>query len=177
MKVVPAAGAGPFGGERSGESLLSLQAFIGVTTVTALTLAAAVSGHRASTRELRSLSVEMEQLALTDELTGLRNRRGSVLLTGAAHGATHARSAHWPADLTGLGGQRRAGHGWGRADRRCGESARPCPRERRRRRVGGDESAALAVLTREGRLERASIRAPPPPSRGQRRTVSVVAAR
>ncbi len=77
-------GAGPFGGEKSSDSLLMLQAFVGLTTVMALTIAAAVTGHRQSVQELRSFSVEMEQLALTDELTGLRNRRGFLVLADQA---------------------------------------------------------------------------------------------
>ena len=77
-------GSGPFGGEKTSESLMMLQAFIGLTAVMALTIAAAVTGHRQSERELRNFSVEMEQLALTDELTGLRNRRGFLVLADQA---------------------------------------------------------------------------------------------
>jgi diguanylate cyclase (GGDEF)-like protein len=147
-----AAGAGPFGGERSGESLLSLQAFIGVTTVTALTLAAAVSGHRASTRELRSLSVEMEQLALTDELTGLRNRRGFLVLTDQAlrmARRTRARCALVYVDLDGL---KRVNDTRGHAagDALIADAAKVLGDVFRESdivaRVGGDEFAVFAVL-------------------------------
>ena len=147
-----AAGAGPFGGERSAESLLSLQAFIGVTTVTALTLAAAVSGHRASTRELRSLSVEMEQLALTDELTGLRNRRGFLVLTDQAlrmARRTRARCALVYVDLDGL---KRVNDTRGHAagDALIADAAKVLGDVFRESdivaRVGGDEFAVFAVL-------------------------------
>jgi diguanylate cyclase (GGDEF)-like protein len=147
-----AAGAGPFGGERSGESLLSLQAFIGVTTVTALTLASAVSGHRASTRELRSLSVEMEQLALTDELTGLRNRRGFLVLTDQAlrmARRTRARCALVYVDLDGL---KRVNDTRGHAagDALIADAAKVLGDVFRESdivaRVGGDEFAVFAVL-------------------------------
>jgi len=77
-------GAGPFGDEKTNESLLMLQAFIGLTTVMALTLAATVSGHRHNETAFRNLSREMEQLALSDELTGLRNRRGFLVLAEQA---------------------------------------------------------------------------------------------
>ncbi len=77
-------GTGPFAGESTNESLLLLQAFAGLTTVMALTLAAAVTGHRQSEAALRNLSLEMEQLALSDHLTGLRNRRGFLVLADQA---------------------------------------------------------------------------------------------
>ena len=77
-------GSGPFGGEKTSDSLLMLQVFIGLTAMMALAIAAAVTGHRQSERELRNFSVEMEQLALTDELTGLRNRRGFLVLADQA---------------------------------------------------------------------------------------------
>jgi diguanylate cyclase (GGDEF)-like protein len=73
-------GTGPFARDTTNESLLLLQGFTGLTTIMALTLAAAVTGQRQLETSLRRLSVELEQLALTDELTGLRNRRGFLLL-------------------------------------------------------------------------------------------------
>ena len=73
-------GVGPFARDTTNESLLLLQSFSGVTTMMALTLSAAVTGHRQSEASLRKLSAELQQLALTDELTGLRNRRGFLLL-------------------------------------------------------------------------------------------------
>jgi diguanylate cyclase (GGDEF)-like protein len=147
-----AAGSGPFGGERSGESLLSLQAFIGLTTVMALTLAAAVSGHRASARELRSLSAEMEQLALTDELTGLRNRRGFLVLADQAlrmARRTRARCALVYVDLDGL---KRVNDTRGHAagDALIADAAKVLDQVFRESdvvaRVGGDEFAVFAVL-------------------------------
>ncbi|MEX0733911.1 MAG: MASE1 domain-containing protein [Steroidobacteraceae bacterium] len=77
-------GTGPFARETTTDSLFLLQAFVGLTTVMALTLAATITGRRQSEHALRNLSVEMEQLALTDELTGLRNRRGFLLLADQA---------------------------------------------------------------------------------------------
>ncbi len=73
-------GTGPFAFRTTIESLALLQTFTGVATLMALTLAAAVAGQRQSEAALRKLNAEMEQLALTDELTGLRNRRGFLLL-------------------------------------------------------------------------------------------------
>ncbi len=147
-----AAGAGPFGDERSGGSLLSLQAYIGLTTVMALTLAAAVSGHRASARELRSLSVEMEQLALTDELTGLRNRRGFLVLADQAlrmARRTRARCALVFADLDGLK-QVNDTRGHAAGDALITGAARVFGDVFRESdvvaRVGGDEFAVFAVL-------------------------------
>jgi diguanylate cyclase (GGDEF)-like protein len=147
-----ASGNGPFGGERSGEALLSLQAFIGLTTVMALTLAAAVSGHRTSERELRSLSVEMEQLALTDELTGLRNRRGFLVLADQAlrmARRTRAKCALVFIDLDGLKRVNDArGHAAG--DAMIAAAANVLAQVFRESdvvaRVGGDEFAVLAVL-------------------------------
>jgi diguanylate cyclase (GGDEF)-like protein len=147
-----AAGSGPFGEERTGESLLSLQAFVGLTTVMALTLAAAVSGHRTSERELRSLSVELEQLALTDELTGLRNRRGFLVLADQAlrmARRTRARCALVFIDLDGL---KRVNDTRGHAagDALIADAAKVLGQVFRESdvvaRVGGDEFAVLAVL-------------------------------
>ncbi len=147
-----AAGSGPFGGEKTGHSLLSLQAFVGLTTVMALTLASAVSGHRNSERELRSLSVEMEQLALTDELTGLRNRRGFLVLADQAlrmARRTRARCALVFMDLDGL---KRVNDTRGHAagDTLIADAAKLLDHVFRESdvvaRVGGDEFAVLAVL-------------------------------
>ena len=105
-------GPGPFFRVVTSESLLLFQAFTGLTTLTGLTLAAAITGHRRAETSLRRLNVELEQrvrertaeleeshrqlaseiighqqaeekarqLALTDEVTGLYNRRGFLLL-------------------------------------------------------------------------------------------------
>ncbi|HEV8344063.1 MAG TPA: MASE1 domain-containing protein [Candidatus Binatia bacterium] len=61
-------GFGPFVGENPNESLLLLQAFMGVTAVMTLVLAAVVSERRQVEGQLRDLSV-------TDPLTGLANYR------------------------------------------------------------------------------------------------------
>lgn len=82
--VATCSGAGPFARDTANQSLLFLQTFTGLTTLMALTLAAVVTGQRAAARSLRRLSAELEQLALTDELTGLRNRRGFLLLADQA---------------------------------------------------------------------------------------------
>jgi diguanylate cyclase (GGDEF)-like protein len=147
-----AAGVGPFGDERSGGSLLSLQAYIGLTAIMALTLAAAVSGHRASARDLRSLSVEMEQLALTDELTGLRNRRGFLVLADQAlrmARRTSAKCALVFADLDGLK-QVNDTRGHAAGDALITDAARVFGEVFRESdvvaRVGGDEFAVFAVL-------------------------------
>lgn len=147
-----AAGNGPFGGEMTGASLLSLQAFVGLAALMSLTLAAAVNGHRASTRELRSLSMEMEQLALTDELTGLRNRRGFLVLADQAlrmARRTRARCALVYIDLDGL---KRVNDTRGHAagDALISDAASVLGQVFRESdvvaRVGGDEFAVLAVL-------------------------------
>jgi len=147
-----AAGAGPFGDGPGGGSLLSLQAYIGLTTVMALTLAAAVSGHRASARELRSLSVEMEQLALTDVLTGLRNRRGFLVLADQAlrmARRTRAKCALVFADLDGLK-QVNDTRGHAAGDALITDAAKVFGEVFRESdvvaRVGGDEFAVFAVL-------------------------------
>jgi diguanylate cyclase (GGDEF)-like protein len=61
-------GFGPFSGESQNTSLLLLQAFTGITALTALALAAEVSEHKRADEYVR-------QLAVTDPLTGLANYR------------------------------------------------------------------------------------------------------
>jgi diguanylate cyclase (GGDEF)-like protein len=75
---------GPFASPSTHESLMLLQGFLGLTALTALTLAASVTRYKVSTSSLRKLSAQYEQLALTDELTGLYNRRGFLLLSDQA---------------------------------------------------------------------------------------------
>jgi diguanylate cyclase (GGDEF)-like protein len=82
--VATSNGAGPFARDTTSESLLFLQTFMGITTLMGLTLAAAVCGHKNATQSLRKLTGELQQLALTDELTGVRNRRGFLLLADHA---------------------------------------------------------------------------------------------
>ncbi|HEU4516096.1 MAG TPA: MASE1 domain-containing protein [Steroidobacteraceae bacterium] len=145
-------GTGPFGGERSIESLLALQAFIGLTAVMALTLASAVTGRRQSESALKHYSVEMEQLALTDELTGMRNRRGFLVLadqTLRMARRTRAKCALVFIDLDGLKRiNDTRGHAAG--DALIADAARVLGRVFRESdvvgRVGGDEFAVLALL-------------------------------
>jgi diguanylate cyclase (GGDEF)-like protein len=147
-----AQGTGPFGGDKTSESLLSLQAFIGLTTVMALTLAAAVSGHRQSERELRSLSVEMEQLALTDALTGLRNRRGFLVLADQALRMARRAKAKCALVFIDLDGLKRVNDTRGHAagDALIVHAAQVLSHVFRESdvvaRVGGDEFAVLALL-------------------------------
>lgn len=95
--VATSGGSGPFARAASNESLLLLQAYTGITTLMALTLAAAVTGHKIAALKLKRLSLELEQLALTDELTGVRNRRGFLVL--AEHAWRVARRTHVPCRL------------------------------------------------------------------------------
>jgi diguanylate cyclase (GGDEF)-like protein len=147
-----AQGLGPFGGEKTSDSLLSLQAFIGLTTVMSLTLAAAVSGHRQSERELRSLSVEMEQLALTDELTGLRNRRGFLVLADQSLRMARRAKARCALVFIDLDGLKRINDARGHAagDALITDAATILTHVFRESdvvaRVGGDEFAVLALL-------------------------------
>lgn len=145
-------GSGPFGGAKTSDSLLSLQAFIGLTTVMALTLAAAVTGRRQSEKALRSLSVEMEQLALSDELTGLRNRRGFLVLADQA--LRMARRARVKSVLVfvDLDGLKRVNDTRGHAagDALIADAGRVLAHVFRESdvvgRVGGDEFAVFALL-------------------------------
>lgn len=82
--VATSGGSGPFARDSTNESLFFLQSFMGVTTFMGLTLAAAVCGHKNAAADLRKLTLELQQLALTDELTALRNRRGFLLLADHA---------------------------------------------------------------------------------------------
>jgi diguanylate cyclase (GGDEF)-like protein len=145
-------GTGPFGGEKTTGSLLALQAFIGLTTVMALTLAAAVTGHRQSTKALQSFSVEMEQLALTDELTGLRNRRGFLVLADQALRMARRTRAKCVLVYIDLDGLKRVNDTRGHAagDTLIADAARVLARVFRESdvigRVGGDEFAVFALL-------------------------------
>ena len=64
-------GLGPFVRGTPNESLVLLQAFLGALAVIGLTVAAAISDHRHTEQQLRSLSV-------SDPLTGLANHRRLV---------------------------------------------------------------------------------------------------
>jgi len=81
--VATSTGAGPFA-RSTNESLIFLQSFIGLTTLTGMMLAAAICAHKAAAESLRRITSELQQLALTDELTGVRNRRGFLLLADHA---------------------------------------------------------------------------------------------
>ncbi len=145
-------GSGPFGGERSSESLLAMQAFIGLTAVMALTLASAVTGRRQSENALRSYSVEMEQLALSDELTGLRNRRGFLVLADQALRMSRRTRAKCALVFIDLDGLKRVNDTRGHAagDALLADAAKVLGRVFRESdvvgRVGGDEFAVFALL-------------------------------
>ena len=64
-------GFGPFARESRNTSLLLLQAFLGITAITTLALAAEVSEHRRAVERVRNLAV-------SDPLTGLANYRQLV---------------------------------------------------------------------------------------------------
>ena len=145
-------GAGPFGGVRTNESLLLLQVFIGLTAVTALMLTATMTGQRQSAREYQNLSAEMEQLALSDELTGLRNRRGFLVLADQAlrmARRTQAKCALVFIDLDGLK-QVNDSRGHAAGDAMISSAAGVLNHVFRESdivgRVGGDEFAVFAVL-------------------------------
>jgi len=145
-------GSGPFAAERTSESLLALQAFVGITTVMALTLAAAVTSRRQSEKEFRSLSVEMERLALSDELTGLRNRRGFLVLADQALRMARRTKAKCALVFIDLDGLKRVNDTRGHAagDAVITDAARVLMRVFRESdvvgRVGGDEFAVFALL-------------------------------
>jgi len=69
-------GVGPFARTSINESLLLLQAFVGVTTTVVLAVAAEVARRRTSEAEIRSLNDALERRVLerTEELTKARNR-------------------------------------------------------------------------------------------------------
>ncbi|MGH8130756.1 MAG: MASE1 domain-containing protein [Steroidobacteraceae bacterium] len=143
---------GPFAGDSTSESLLLLQAFVGLTTVMALTLGAAVTGHRQSEKEFRSLSLEMEQLALSDELTGLRNRRGFLVLADQALRMARRSKAKCLLVFIDLDGLKKVNDTRGHAagDAMIADAARVLNHVFRESdvvgRVGGDEFAIFALL-------------------------------
>ncbi len=145
-------GMGPFGPERTNESLLQLQAFIGLTAIMGLTLAAAVTGHRQTEKEFRTLSLEMEQLALSDELTGLRNRRGFLLLADQALRMARRTQAKCALVFIDLDGLKRINDTRGHAagDAMISDAANVLNHVFRESdvlgRVGGDEFAVFALL-------------------------------
>lgn len=79
-------GQQPFGAQPISETVLQVQQFIFLTTITSLGLAALLSQLRSNTRELesrvqdrtaelRAANEQLKRLTLTDPLTGLLNRR------------------------------------------------------------------------------------------------------
>ena len=153
--VASSAGRGPFAGDPGGAPLLLLQTFTALTTITALLLAAAVTRYRLSTASLRRLSAELEQLALTDELTSLYNRRGFLLLAEQAWRfarRSYARSVLMFMDVDGLKRVNDAlGHRVG--DELLVNAGRVIASVFRETdvmaRVGGDEFAVLALMDGE----------------------------
>ena len=147
-----ASGTGPFGGARTSESMLMLQAFVGLTAVMGLAIAAAVTGHRQYEHDLKNFSVEMEQLALTDELTGLRNRRGFLVLADQALRMARRTKAKCALVFIDLDGLKRVNDSRGHAagDALIADSANVLAHVFRESdvvgRVGGDEFAVLALL-------------------------------
>ena len=145
-------GTGPFARATTNESLLLLQSFTGLTTMMALTLAAAVTGQRQSEAALRKLSAEMERLALTDELTGLRNRRGFLLLAEQGLRVAQRSRAKYLLVFVDLDGLKHVndtqGHKAG--DSLIVDAARVLTRVFRASdviaRLGGDEFAVLALV-------------------------------
>ncbi len=162
--VATASGSGPFANGVSNESLLLLQAFTGMTTLMALTLAAAVTGHKTAASSLRRLSMELEQMALTDELTGLRNRRGFLLLADQARRLarrTHVQCRLLFIDLDGLKEVNDTlGHHAG--DALLMDAARVLTGVFRESdvigRIGGDEFAVLELLDKPGKSGNGSHR-------------------
>ena len=145
-------GSGPFARDVANESLLLLQTYTGITTLMALTLAAAVTGHKTAAAKLKKLSLELEQLALTDEMTGLRNRRGFLVL--AEHAWRLARRTHVPCrllfiDLDGLK-QVNDTQGHQAGDALLMDAARVLTEVFRETdvigRIGGDEFAVLELM-------------------------------
>lgn len=145
-------GAGPFAGEMTNESMLLLQAFIGLTTFTALMLTATVTGQRQSAQEYQNLSAEMEQLALSDELTGLRNRRGFLVLADQTMRMARRTKAKCALVFIDLDGLKRVNDSRGHAagDAMITDAAGVLNHVFRESdvvgRVGGDEFAVFALL-------------------------------
>jgi diguanylate cyclase (GGDEF)-like protein/PAS domain S-box-containing protein len=114
-----------------------------------------VSERRAEREELRRLSDDLKRLAITDELTGLLNRRGFTTL--ATHQAAVARRHSWPVvvfalDLDGLKQMNdRGGHHVGDAALRAvADALRAVLRESDVvGRMGGDEFAVMLVNATE----------------------------
>jgi len=110
-----------------------------------------VTDRRAEREALTRLSADLKRLAITDELTGLLNRRGFTTL--ATHQAALARRQGWPVvvfalDLDGLKQMNdRGGHHVGDAALRAvGDALRGVLRESDVvGRMGGDEFAVLLV--------------------------------
>lgn len=162
--VATSNGAGPFARDLPNESLMFLQTFTALTTLMALILASAVSGHKAAAASLRRLSAELQQMALTDELTGLRNRRGFLLLADQAWRLarrTHVQSRLLFIDLDGLKHVNDTqGHQVG--DALLVDAARVLNSAFRETdvigRIGGDEFAVLELIDQSDDVDARSLR-------------------
>lgn len=149
--VATSLGLGPFALETTNHSLLLLQGFTGLNTLMALALSAAVTGHRQAEDELRALSSELQHLAITDDLTGLRNRRGFLLLAEQARKLAHRTRARCLLVFIDIDGLKRVNDTFGHreGDALILDAARVLAAVFRDTdviaRVGGDEFAVLAL--------------------------------
>ena len=141
-------GLGPFARSAQNESLLLLQAFMAVTSVTTLALAAVVSERKDAERRLR-------RLAVSDSLTGLGNYRRLMAALAAEIGRSQRTGRPFAVlffDLDDLKGiNDRHGHLAGnQALRRVADALRvSCRSIDTAARFGGDEFALVLPETRE----------------------------
>src|SRR5439155_15844 len=157
-------GLGPFARSAQNESLLLLQAFMAVTSVTTLALAAVVSERKDAERRLR-------RLAVSDSLTGLGNYRRLMAALAAEIGRSQRTGRPFAVlffDLDDLKGiNDRHGHLAGnQALRRVADALRvSCRSIDTAARFGGDAPACVAWLSDEGLAAFAHIHAAKAPPR------------